>query len=64
MSHTVSLGDSVRKTTGEQLREMVEENGKPSRILYIKTDWDDIEEKSDSFFGEFPFSEISEDLGL
>ncbi len=56
----------VKKTTAEQLRDIVEEQGKPTRILYVKTDWSNLggTQKNNSFYGIFPFSEISEELGI
>jgi hypothetical protein len=54
-------------TTGEQLRDIVAKKGSPSRILYIRSGAGSSGysgKDNDSFYGIFPFSEISEELGL
>ena len=58
----------TEKTTAQQLMEIVESNGIPTSILYMQKYWDclpkDKKPTKKTFVGVFPFSEISEDLGL
>lgn len=56
----------ICKTTAEQLRDIVERHGKPTRILYVKEDWYNSSDarEDNSFYGIFSFSEIEKDLGL